>query len=120
MRLHDCEVGMWVAMPVVVETRRTGEWRTGRITVGHKPYHGAPDTVIVRWSDGQEQLVTARSLLNEQEYDEQASKERLLKMSIKKEDCVIDMRVALAGSDGTFPQGKDCFARQCQPGHRGV
>ena len=109
MRYFDCKKGMAVHMPVVMSGTLTGAWRHGTVVAMHNPYN-PPDTVGVAWQDGPsfitQQLVTARSLLTDQEYDEQASKERLIKMSIKKEDCVIDMRVALAGSTAPFRKGK--------------
>lgn len=105
MRLYDCEVGMIVKMPEIVDGKHTGQWRHGTIIAEHNTYNPA-DTVAVEWSDGQRQLVTARSLLNETEYAEQANKERLQKMSIKKEDCAIDTRVALVGYGTPFRKGK--------------
>lgn len=105
MNLWDCVVGMTVYMPVVVESVQTGEWRHGTIVAEHNPYN-APDTVAVEWDNRHRQLITARSLLTEQEYAQQTDKERLVKMSIKKEDCVIDERVALIGSGTPFRKGK--------------
>lgn len=105
MKLYDCDVGMTVHMPVVVDGIQTGRWRQGKITAEHNPYN-PPDTVAVQWDDGQHQLITARSLLTDEEFAQQADKERLVKMSVKKEDCTIDTRVALIGSGTPFRKGK--------------
>jgi hypothetical protein len=105
MKLYDCDVGMTVHMPVVVDGIQTGRWRQGKITAEHNPYN-PPDTVAVQWDDGQHQLITARSILTDEEFAQQADKERLVKMSVKKEDCTIDTRVALVGAVAPFRKGK--------------